>query len=116
MWLSFLINIIVFNSTSSDCSIIDNEIHNVVIRVYFTLGGWGGGANASGPNIGGGGASITILLYKYHISYHIFKGTANKISRGGEPILRRGGGGGGPPCPPEMNPGYYHTARAFHGK
>ena len=32
-----------------------------------------GGANASGPNIrGGGGASITILLYKYHISYHIF--------------------------------------------
>ena len=31
-----------------------------------------GGSNASGPNIRGGGASITILLYKYHISYHIF--------------------------------------------
>ena len=43
MWLSFLINIIVYNTTSSDCSIIDNEIHNVVIRVYFRIFLWVGG-------------------------------------------------------------------------
>ena len=48
-----------------------------------------GGANASDPN--NRGASITILLYKYHISYHIFKGKANEFLGGANQFL--GGGG-----------------------
>ena len=41
------------------------------LHVYYNSGNFAlGGANASGPNIRGGGQ---VLLHKYHISYHIFK-------------------------------------------
>ena len=54
--------------------------------------------------LGGGGASITILLYKYHISCHIFKGTTNEISKGGGANQFLGGG----KSPPEINPANVH--------